>query len=527
VPGLTLRRSAIAWIVSLLMTLPAWPIGGVFSSDQALFMTMSEELRSGARLYVDVWDNKSPGIFWLYAAGGLFGKGWDGLRIVYSLWLASAATLMSMSLMVALPYSRAWFAGPVLSLGLMMLRTNVESVGQVEELVALPIAAIVLLCVLPDRAARASTPRWLAIGVATLGLALFKTALAPIAAAVIAVTLTARVAWGQLPFKAALAALATSIAGFALAAVPVFGYFAATGGMSEFVWTQFTYPGLVMAQVELAPRARLVGSVGWLLKSTALLLPVAGIGTWAALRLRGSTAALLAAAGAAWLLTSLAVIGVQKFSWWPYHMVMPLWPIGLLVALGLGAVPALGRIGRIDATRANRLLAVAVVGWMLFQAGYFVRKLGWSDDWPLNREAAASRETARSLGADPLNACRTVYVLGDQFGLQRQTGLRQAIPTHGIFWGAFLPAQAERLPDELRAARPDLVYVDPQQRAFFERRHPQVMARLDAWLAADYLSRVEDAIGGVWWQFRERRSAPDCPAPVPFVRPGGSTESAR
>ena len=133
------------WLASALMTLLVWPIGSALSSDQALFMAMAEAIRAGATLYVDVWDNKQPGIFWFYAtAGEVFASGWSGLRVLYTLWLATAATLLSAALGVALPDTRAWLIGPVLSLGVTMLRANPENVAQVEELIELPVAAIVL-----------------------------------------------------------------------------------------------------------------------------------------------------------------------------------------------------------------------------------------------------------------------------------------------------------------------------------------------------------------------------------------------
>lgn len=44
------------------------------NSDSALFLLMAREMAEGARLYVDVWDVKQPGVFWFYlTAGYLFG----------------------------------------------------------------------------------------------------------------------------------------------------------------------------------------------------------------------------------------------------------------------------------------------------------------------------------------------------------------------------------------------------------------------------------------------------------------------
>ena len=514
------------WLASALMTLLVWPIGSALSSDQALFMAMAEAIRAGATLYVDVWDNKQPGIFWFYAtAGEVFASGWSGLRVLYTLWLATAATLLSAALGVALPDTRAWLIGPVLSLGVTMLRANPENVAQVEELIELPVAAIVLGCMMPDRGGRPAVLKWLAIGLATAVLASFKLVLTPIAAAVIASTLLLRLRSREVSVLQAAMALGLSLAGFALGAAGVLAYFAAHDATSAFLWTNFAYPGLALAHAEQASLARLADSFGWLLKTTGLLLPASAYGAWLAVRSPRSPAGVLAAAGLSWLVTSLVMIILQKFSWWGYHMVMPVWPIGLLAAIGLTTLSGASRRSR--GFRPAGLLAVLAAVWLVVLVGNYVRKCAGDPVWPLSSEQAAARETVRRVIAGATLSCRTVYAIGDNGGLQYVTGLKQAIPTHGIFWGAFLPQQADRLPDELRAARPDLVYVDADQRKLFERRYPQALRELDGWLSANYLQRDTDSFGGTWFQRIQPLAPADCPPPTRFVIPTGARPSER
>lgn len=62
--------------------------------DSWLFAYFGRELAGGAELYVDVWDNKPPGIFWVNAfAGILSGNTLIGAAIATSLASAGACTV--------------------------------------------------------------------------------------------------------------------------------------------------------------------------------------------------------------------------------------------------------------------------------------------------------------------------------------------------------------------------------------------------------------------------------------------------
>src|SRR6266540_2677685 len=53
--------------VALTITLGLPTLNFVYGPDQALFAYFGERIAHGAGLYVDVWDVKPPGIFWIYA----------------------------------------------------------------------------------------------------------------------------------------------------------------------------------------------------------------------------------------------------------------------------------------------------------------------------------------------------------------------------------------------------------------------------------------------------------------------------
>lgn len=510
----------VAVLAAAVSALALWPVTA--GNDQAFFVYYASLLRQGATLYTDVWDNKQPGIFAFYAAAGaLFGEGWPAARLGYALWLGAAAGVIAAICRRVMPDSPAWLLGPLLTVGITLMRTDARRAAQVESLVGLPLATLLLLTLLEPDSQRGRRARWIAAGVLTGVVASLKLVLAPVAAVIIAVALAWRVGRRDLHPTGALAAIGSSAVGFALVCIPVVAWFQARGALPEFLWTMFVYPRLALGQIEMQNPAMLVGAFRWLLVTTALLMPAVALYGWQTLR-RGlplDTAVFLGCTG--WVVSGLVMIVMQRFSWWDTHMDLVVWPIGMLAALGLAryasATTAATPAGDRRLVRAAAALAIAAV---LFHGGRFVRDLTANTDWPRAREVDASIETARRVTAAAVAPCGTVYAIGDQGGVERVTELRQALPTHGLWFGAFLPAQSLRLPDELRAARPDLVYYDRNERRDFMRKYPEQAATLDRWLASDYDRLEVDAYGGQWWQ---RRVGPDdaasCPAPTRFTIP--------
>jgi hypothetical protein len=512
----------VAVATAAVAVLALWPVGA--GNDQGLFVHYGRLIRDGATLYRDVWDNKQPGIFaWYAVAGALFGDGWPAARLAYALWLGAGAGVASAICRIVAPRTNAWLLAPVLTVGIALLRTNSERPAQVEALMGLPLSALLLLCLIEPATVAGRRWRWVAAGALTGVVSALKAVLAPVAATIIAAGLIWRLTRGEISVARGVAAIGLSLVGFACVWAPVFGYFQVRGAMPEFLWTMFGYSSQVMQQVEMQKPAMLIGALRWLAVTVGLLLPAVALYAWRTLRRRrAGPDTLLLSACLGWVVVGLAMIVLQRFSWWDTHMDLIAWPIGLLAALGLARPEPAGFARPADRNLSRLVLALAAVA-LLAHGARFGQRLLRDPDWPKPRIEVEALAIAQRVAQAARTPCGTVYAIGDQAGVERATGLRQAIPTHGLWFGAFLPAQMRRLPAELQAARPDLVYFDGNEHRDFLRRLPAETAVLDAWLARDYERRDSDGFEGQWWQ---RRVGPDdaatCPAPLPFRIPASA-----
>jgi hypothetical protein len=221
---------------------------------------------------------------------------------------------------------------------------------------------------------------------------------------------------------------------------------------------------------------------------------------------------------------------MQRFSWWDTHMDLVVWPIGLMAALGM----SMSRDRRQSKDRghdrpavwqrARQMVSLLVIGTMALHGARYLQAASHSPDWPRPAVEREALETAHTVMAASSAPCGTIYAIGDQAGVERETGLRQAIATHGLWFGAFLPSQVRRLPAELEAARPDLVYVDGAERRDFAAAYPAQALAIERWLARDYTPGTVDALQGQWWQRRRSpQDATDCPVARRFAIPAGAS----
>ena len=124
-PADWLATAAVAVAASLLAWAALWPIGP--GNDQALFLYYARAMREGATLYIDLWDNKPPGIFAFYVgAAALFGEGWGAVRLAFALWLGVGAGAMAALCRIVAPGRIAWMIAPALTVGLALLRLDAE-----------------------------------------------------------------------------------------------------------------------------------------------------------------------------------------------------------------------------------------------------------------------------------------------------------------------------------------------------------------------------------------------------------------
>lgn len=123
------RWPALALGLVLLMGIPnlSYPIG----RDQATYCVIGRGLLDGARLYRDLWDNKPPGIFYLYAAiVKVFGPEMWSVGLLDILWLLAISVFIFCFTEPSLGKAAAFFA--VLVNAALHIRAGYWDAGQPE-----------------------------------------------------------------------------------------------------------------------------------------------------------------------------------------------------------------------------------------------------------------------------------------------------------------------------------------------------------------------------------------------------------
>jgi hypothetical protein len=521
-------------------------------------------MREGATLYADLWDNKPPGIFAFYVgAAALFGEGWGAVRLAFALWLGLGAGAIAALCRFVAPGRMVWVLAPALTVGLALLRLDAERPAQVESLLPTLLAILMLLMVLEPASAAARSARWIGAGLLVGLVAAFKPVLVPVALSLCAVGLGWRMVRGELSMRTGMITVGLGIGGAALVGLPIGVWVSRHQVAPEFLWTMLRYPQMALVEVPMQKPAMLVAALRWLAVTCGLLLPAAALFAWRARAGEGldevldevldeglskaggegnrarrpSVAALVAMMSIAWLVSGLAMILMQRFSWWDTHMDLVVWPIGLMAAFGIAIGIGIGLDRDRDRSRsfsrptdwlrARQLVSLLAVGTMVLHGARFLQAASRSADWPRPAIEQSALDTAHTVVAASLTPCGTIYAIGDQAGVERETGLRQAIATHGLWFGAFLPSQVRRLPAELEAARPDLVYVDGAERRDLAARYPAQALAIERWLARNYLAGAIDALQGQWWQRRiTPQATTGCPVARRFIIPADASAFA-
>ena len=152
-----------------------------FHGDQALFMVGAKELDQGARLYVDLWDNKQPGIYLFYwLAGSLFGFSELGVHTLELLYFVILSILIVFSLRHY--FNFPWMSSfvPITSIGCYYCIASSWHLTQLEILVSFPLSLCAWLSSVNGQNRYWQALRWFVSGVSAAIAVLFKLVLAPI-----------------------------------------------------------------------------------------------------------------------------------------------------------------------------------------------------------------------------------------------------------------------------------------------------------------------------------------------------------
>ena len=336
--------SRLEWIVlAICVGLGVLNLWAPFTWDQAIFAMGGERLLHGGLLYRDYWDTKQPGIFWFFALGiRLFGLSEEGVHAFELIWFTAFAAVLLTTL-------RKWFEhrwgaalATMLIVGFYWAITEDWHQTQPEGLVAFPFFVAVWFA--NEAAARSATGgagrgafwRWMLAGAACAIVGIFKLVL--VALPFLCWILALWSVWRG-PRPGRLRDVLTAKAGLALGfAIPMIAMLLAlkSQGILGDAWDAWVgFPKKIAPMVHGLPFKALRESFGWFFVRWSPLLAPALIGAWTGRRGRH---ALLTAQMLLWIVFTVPLILIQRFSGWEYHLWLFLLPLGLLAAQGIDAI---------------------------------------------------------------------------------------------------------------------------------------------------------------------------------------------
>ena len=305
-----------------------------FYNDQATFTLGALKLHQGAVMYVDFWDLKQPGIYFIYLfAGSIFGFSERGVHTFEALyWMAFAVVLLAT---LAHEFRHHWIVAlaPLLTIGMYYAAAGAWHLTQVESLAGFPLYVAVWGSVAATKAAR---NRWLLLfiaGFAGAVVVLLKFLFIIIVFGIwIAVALTSRSR--RTPAGSAFGDTIAVACGFLIPLVVAIGYFSVHHAIAPLVQTTFVLPLQMFGHLPRQGVNVLVSDVSWFVPRFSPIIVLGVVGAWAAMRSSGNA---LQFGLLAWILLALLVIVMQTQSWWQYHFMLLFVPLGVLAAYGLDA----------------------------------------------------------------------------------------------------------------------------------------------------------------------------------------------
>lgn len=480
------------------------PIGG----DQALFLVAARELAHGAVLYRDFWDLKQPGIFAFYSVAGSLG-GWSfetlhAFELVWNLALATTAWLLVRGRLARPSFA---LAAPLFVVGGTYAVADGSMLTQVELVVSLPL----MLCTWATLEAFAATSMRRAIVLAAAaGLAagvaiLFKLLFVAIVFVIVAIAYARRM-------RTAIGGPTVLLTWLAASAVPPL-VFAATvwrdGTLAEVVTTFFVLPSRIVESVGHAPPQRLIDSATWFVVSFGYLLPLAAVGAWRAnaSERRSIARADLRAIAIGYLAAALVVIVVQVQSWWTYHFVLLVPPLGILATLGVERI-----VTSLRSVPNRRMATVALIAaaiGFLPCASTSVRSVARiARDRPFASAAAAQRYRLRISGeyaraADiatyldgPAFRGGGVYVAGDPL-IYTIAHRDQGVAINGWALELYPPERWRALESQFVASAPRFVFISSEYDGILRTHSSAISTRLATAYAVG--RRTAD---GTWYRAR-------------------------
>ena len=433
--------------------------------DQALYQLGAQRIAGGAKLYVDFWDGKSPGIYLFHLlAGSTFGWGENGLHALELIWQLVLAVYIMKSLR---PWLRSRWLGPFAAfvvVGGYYAKVDEWHLTQPAALLMLPIFLVEYFA-LRSRIERGRQAYLLfAAGLfGSVGM-IFKEECVVLVVSILAVS-TIPGGRANRPWKSKwLKRLGYGLLGLATGVALFSAWCWSQGFLRNMLWTLFVFPVQAMSYHHFRPVGRLISSLDWFGR-TFWLLCIATLGVTVMKPFRAQQR--VAAVNAVWLVAGLATIVIEPFAWWPFDTMLLLPPVGILATIALDRAFA-----RIPGQRWQRTLAGALLASALVLSGLRAsqRKARAASPWLRRIESSESfrmRESSLHRSAsgssrfltETTAATGPIYVVGDP-NLARLGGRTQIGRINGWGWEILLPSQLKEAAQSIQSNRPPYIYIE-------------------------------------------------------------------
>ncbi len=318
-----------------------------FSGDQALFLIYSKAINNGAVLYKDVWDIKQPAIFVFFLIGGkLFGFNEVGIHLLELIYWLGFSLIMIFGLRNYFKNPLFAVLTPLFTIGIYYSVSGSLHLTQAEALVGFPLFMSLWFCQKflenPDK------KRFLFLTGLFGGIVLtFKLLFIFILAAFWLLFFL----YFRKGIKKILVLSGIILSGLIIPIALVIVYFALNNALYELWYVTFIYPSnaVMMATIMENRSQQLKDGLVWFFKSYFPVITLTFFLLLLNLRslfkdrrnklkvfLRHKN--FLFSGLFLWFFVGLAVILIQRLSWWEYHYSLLMIPLGILAVKCLESI---------------------------------------------------------------------------------------------------------------------------------------------------------------------------------------------